>query len=188
LAALGYNTFEPPQGTKMKSRIVSLMIFSGIVVAFAAMSASAQVNSFRDASVDYSFDLPEGPWKMTSKPSAATPNVEYVYGDRRDGFLEVRKVTVGKNDVMSDLIQDEEQKLQFRTGFVAGKQETFSGRLKGTVYNFEFVASAKNMSGRFYFLRANDNTVYVLRFTGQKDSLRAIRNQTDSIARTFAVK
>ena len=90
---------------------------------------------------------------------------------------------------MTDIIQDEEQKkLQFLPGFVAGKQETFSGRIKGAVFNYEYVASGRNMSGRFYFLRANDTTLYMLRFTGQKDSLRSLRNQTDSIARTFAVK
>ncbi len=44
------------------------------------------------------------------------------------------------------------------------------------------------MIGRFYFLKAGDNTVYVLRFTGFRDKLRSIRNQTDSIARTFALK
>jgi hypothetical protein len=44
------------------------------------------------------------------------------------------------------------------------------------------------MSGRFYFLKADDKTVYVLRFTGQRDKLRSVRNQTDSIARTFGLK
>jgi hypothetical protein len=44
------------------------------------------------------------------------------------------------------------------------------------------------MSGRFYFLKAGDTNVYVLRFTAERDKLRSIRNQTDSIARTFKVK
>jgi hypothetical protein len=172
----------------MNSRTLSLVLFFGLTVVLTAASAFAQGGSFRDANAEYSFDLPEAAWKMTAKPSATNPNVEYIYGDRQDGLLEIRKLTVGKNDTMSDLIQDEEQKLQFRSGFVAGKQETFSGRLKGVAYNFEYVSSGRNMSGRFYFLRANDNTVYLLRFTGQKDSLRSLRNQTDSIARTFALK
>jgi hypothetical protein len=148
----------------------------------------AQDGSFSDPNVEYNFDLPDAKWKMTAKPSATNPNVEFVYGDRLDGHLVVRKLTVGKNDLMGDIIQDEEKKVQFSVGYVAGKQETFSGKLKGVVFNYEYVSSAKNMSGRFYFLRANDTTVYVLRFTGQKDSLRSIRNQTDAIARSFAVK
>ena len=44
------------------------------------------------------------------------------------------------------------------------------------------------MSGRIYFLKADSTTVYVLRFTGEKDKLRSIRNQTDSIARSFKIK
>ena len=90
---------------------------------------------------------------MTAKPSATSPNVEYVYGDRTDGRLEVRKVTVAKDAILSDVIQEEGQKLQFRAGYVAGKEENFVGHLRGSVFNFEYVASAHNMIGRFYFLR-----------------------------------
>lgn len=172
----------------MRSRVLSISLFLGLTLVIAAVSAYSQTSSFSDPNVEYTFDLPDAKWKMTAKPSATSPNVEYVYGDRLDGYLVIRKLTVGKNDIMSDIIQDEEQKLQFNNGFVAGKQENFSGRLKGTIFNYEYVSSARNMSGRFYFLRVNETTVYVLRFTGQKDSLRALRAQTDSIARTFAVK
>ena len=172
----------------MKIRFIPFVLLLGITIVFTAISASAQAGSFSDPNVEYTFDLPDAKWKMTVKPSATSPNVEYVYGDRSDGHLGIRKLTVGKKDVMTDIIGDEEQKLQFLSGFVAGKQETFSGRLKGAVFNYEYVSSGRNMSGRFYFLRANDTTLYLLRFTGQKDSLRSLRNQTDSIARTFAVK
>jgi hypothetical protein len=43
------------------------------------------------------------------------------------------------------------------------------------------------MSGRYYFLAANDSLVYVLRFTGPTDGLRSLRVQTDQIARSFKV-
>jgi hypothetical protein len=158
------------------------------IVLVTALTARAQTETFSDPNVGYSFVLPEAAWKMTSKPSPTSPNVEYVYGDRYDGHLEVRKVAVPQGSDLGKVIEDEEQKLQFRPGFVSGKDETFSGKLKGTVFNFEYVAAGRSMSGRFYFLKANETTIYVLRFSGQKDSLRGIRNQTDSIARTFAVK
>ncbi|MEO6051779.1 MAG: hypothetical protein ABIP78_10670 [Pyrinomonadaceae bacterium] len=165
--------------------------FSPIILAaavfFMAFAVFAQEDTFIDPSVDYSFGVPDAKWKMTVKPSATSPNVEYVYGDRYDGHLEVRKLSVAKDAIMTDVVQSEEQKLQFRPGFVAGKEDNFLGRLKGAAFNFEYVAAGRSMSGRFYFLRANETTVYVLRFTGQKDSLRSLRNQTDSIARTFAV-
>ena len=151
-------------------------------------SALSQAESFSDPSVDYTFELPNPRWKMTVKPSTTSPNVEYVFGDRRDGHLEVRKIPASSGAILSDLIRDEEEKLQFRQGYVAGREENFGGFLKGAIFNFEFVGSGRNMSGRFYFLKAGDNLFYVLRFVGERDKLKSIRNQTDSIARTFNLR
>lgn len=155
---------------------------------FLAISTFAQSNAFSDANAEYVFDVPEANWKMTVKPSSLSPNVEYVYNDRRDGHLEVRKLTLKPGEMLSELVRDEEEKLQFLKGFVAGKEENFAGKLRGTVFNYEFVSSGRNMSGRFYFLKADDANVYVLRFTGMRDQLRSLRNQTDLIARTFEIK
>ncbi len=171
----------------MKSNKFSCLLFA-VFCFVAAGSAFAQSNSFTDVNSEYVFDLPEATWKMTVKPSTISPNVEYVYGDRRDGHFEVRKLTLDAGEMLSELIRDEEQKLQFLKGFVAGKEEPFAGKLRGTIFNYEYVSSARNMSGRFYFLKGDDANVYVLRFTGERDKLRAIRNQTDSIARTFQMK
>jgi hypothetical protein len=155
---------------------------------FAVGSAFGQTDRFSDPEVAYSFDVPASKWKMTVKPSATSPNVEYVYIDRNDGHLEVRRLTVAKDARLPDVIRDEEQKLQFLPGYVTGPDEAFAGRLRGSVFNFEFVRAGRPMSGRFYFLRASDTTVYVLRFTGYRDKLRSIRNETDLIGRTFEVR
>ena len=61
----------------MKAIKFSLLTFAAVVFAFVA-GVSAQVNSFSDAAVDYSFTVPEGKWKMTVKPSATSPNVDEV--------------------------------------------------------------------------------------------------------------
>ena len=172
---------------KMRSKQFKILVAVGVCLFF-SVAAFAQTNSFSDPNVEYSFELPDARWKMTVKPSATSPNVEYVYGDRNDGHLEVRKMAVAKDAILTDVIRSEEQKLQFRVGYVTGKEENFGGFLKGNAFNFEYVATGRNMSGRFYFLRANETTVYVLRFSGERDKLRAMRNQTDSIARTFSIK
>src|SRR5881227_1438687 len=112
---------------KMKKRHLSF-VFVGITVALAAASAFAQGGSFSDPNVDYRFDLPDAKWKMTGKPSSTNPNVEYVYGDRVDGHLEIRKLTVGKNSVLTDVVRYDEQKRQFLPGYVAGREEGFAGR------------------------------------------------------------
>jgi hypothetical protein len=168
-----------------KLRFVSL----SALMLLSSLAAFAQGETFSDPNVDYIFDLPDAKWKMTAKPSATNPNVGYVFVDRNEGSLEVRKLTIAKDTLLTDVIhQDEEKKLQFRQGFVAGREENFSGKLRGSIFNFEYVAAGKNMAGRFYFLKADDTTIYILRFQGQKDILRSIRAQTDSIARSFAVK
>ena len=169
---------------KNSARFFVLAAFTFVMVA----SAFAQSSTFSDANVEYTFELPEPAWKMTVKPSTTSPNVEYVFNDRRDGHLEVRKLAVVKTATLADVIHDEEEKLQFLPGYVAGKEENFAGNYRGTVFNYEFVRAGRPMSGRFYFLKSADNAIYVLRFTGERDKLKSIRNQTDSIARTFKVK
>ena len=158
------------------------------VLLLAAIPGFGQTDTFSDVNVDYSFVLPDAKWKMTVKPSATSPEVEYVYGDRNDGHLEVRKLSVTKDTILTDVLRKVEQQETFKRAFVAGKDENFAGHFRGEIFNFEYVRDAKSMSGRFYFFRANETTVYVLRFLGPKDGLRGIRNQTDSIARTFTVK
>jgi hypothetical protein len=160
-----------------------------LCVLIAAASTFGQGWSFSDPNVDFSFDLPDAKWKLTLKPNATSTKTELVFGDRRAGLLEVRKVEVQKADSMTEVITSDEQKhRQFLQGYVTGKVESFSGRLRGSIANFEYVAGGRNMSGRYYFLRAGDTTVYVLRFTGPTDGLRSLRVQTDQIARTFRVK
>lgn len=151
------------------------------------ISVSGQ-RDFSDLNVDYTFTLPNDTWKMTVRPSEVSPNVEFVYGTKNRGHLEVRKLRVEANTLFGEMIKDEEQKESFRDGYVAGPEENFKGNLSGRVYNFEYVSSGRNMSGRYYFLRSGAHIVYLLRFKGYRDDLRAIRAQTDSIARTFDVK
>ncbi|QQS32409.1 MAG: hypothetical protein IPM50_12190 [Acidobacteriota bacterium] len=167
---------------------VSTIILSAAFLLCAVNWANAQETAFSDPSVEYTFSLPDPKWKLTLRPTAANPNVEFVHEDRLDCHLQVRRLTVTKEAMLADLMEDEEQRLQIRPGFVAGREENFAGRLRGSVFNFEYLASGRSMAGRFYFLRSGDNVVYTLRFTGQKDIVRSLRNQLDSIARSFGPK
>ncbi len=170
-------------------RYLSPLVYCVVLSLAFVINVFAQTSTFDDKNVEYTFDLPDPIWKMTVKPTAASPNVEYVYGDRRDGHLEIRKISVKADDMLSDVIlREQEQRLQFKPGFVASKEESFAGNYRGAVFNHEYTQSGKNMSGRFYFLKTDNTTVYVLRFTGLRDHLRTIRNQVDSIARTFKIK
>jgi hypothetical protein len=168
-----------------QSRIV---LYSILLCALFATRAFSQNETFSSPSVEYSFTLPSDKWKITVRPSDANPNVEYVYGDRLDGHLEVRKISVRRESLTADAIRDEEQKRQFLPGYVAGREENFVGNYRGMAFNDEFVRSGRPMSGRLYFLRVNESIIYVLKFSGLKDNLKSIQNQTDSIARTFSIR
>ncbi len=166
-----------------------LFLFSFVLSLVFVVAGFSQGESFSDPNVEYKFDLPDATWKMVKKPGVGSPNVEFAFGENRaNGHFEVRKLGINQSETISDLIErDKEQTLQFIPGYVAGKEENFAGALRGRVFDYEYTRSGKNMSGRFYYLRANDSTVYVVRFTGLRDKLRLIRNQTDSIARTFDI-
>ena len=139
--------------------------------------------------VDYSFELPSPTWRSILEPDAAHEHPEFVYGDRLDGFLTIRKEVVDAGTTAAELARrDQDLKLRFLPGFIEGKQEPFNGRLEGVTISYEFVRTGKPMLGRTYYLQVDNRTIYALRFTGLRDKLSRIRNQTDLIARTFKMK
>ena len=172
----------------MKRHNFAIFALLVVTLVFSA-AAHGQDGVFSSPNTDYTFKLPDPKWKMTVSPSATSPNVEYVFGDRLNGHLQIRRLSVQKSEILTDLVHNiEEPKLQFLDGFIAGKDENFRGKLSGLIFNFDYIKDNKDMSGRFYYLRANDTTVYVLRFSGFQASLRSLRGDTDSIARTFSMK
>ena len=139
---------------------------------------------------EYTLDLPSPTWKVISEPDAAHEHAEFVNGDRLEGYLQIRKEVVDADTTPSELARrDLDQKLRFLPGFIeGGKEEKFAGRLNGVTVSYEFIKTAKPMMGRIYYLQADNRTIYALRFSGARDKLGRIRNQTDLIARTFKVK
>ena len=162
-------------------------IVCGLIGMMASASVAQQVYSH--ARVDYTFDLPSTMWRAILEPDAAHENPEFVYGDRLDGHLTLRKEVVDAGTTAGQLAErDMDQKLRFLPGFVEGKQDPFNGRLDGVTITYEYTKTGKVMLGRTYYLQTDNRTIYALRFTGLKDKLSRIRNQTDSIARSFKLK
>jgi hypothetical protein len=159
-----------------------------IVLGASAVAVSAQETLVSDQG-EYSIELPSGQWRSISEPETARERAEFVYGDRMDGFLQIRKEIVDAGTSPADVaLRDQDQKLRYIPGFVGGKQEPFSGRLSGVTASYEFTKAGKPMMGRIYYLQADNRTIYALRFTGLRDKLARIRNQTDLIARSFKLK
>ena len=139
--------------------------------------------------VDYTFELPSTTWRSILEPDAAHEHPEFVFGDRLDGYLTIRKEIVDAGTTPAEVARrDQDLKLRFLPGFIEGKQEPFNGRVDGVTMSYEFVRTGKPMLGRTYYLQVDNRTIYALRFTGLRDKLGRIRNQTDLIARTFKTK
>ena len=159
-----------------------------ILLAGTCATASAQ-EVYTSSQLAYTLELPSDTWRIISEPDAAHEHAEFINGDRLEGYLQIRKEIVDANTTPSDLAhRDRDQKFRFHPGFVEGKEEKFSGRLNGVTVSYEFIKTGKPMMGRIYYLQADNRTIYALRFTGLRDKLARIRNQTDLIARSFKLK
>jgi hypothetical protein len=165
--------------------MVALVLFVTVGSCFLAVGQESYTNN----QIDYSIDLPSPAWKALPGDDPAHEHAEFVNGDRLEGYLQIRKETVDADMTPSDLARrDLDQRLRFLPGFIEGKEEKFAGRLNGVTVSYEFIKTAKPMAGRIYYLQADNRTIYALRFSGLRDKLSRIRNQTDLIARSFKLK
>jgi hypothetical protein len=166
-----------------------LIAFFVLITVAGAGSIAAAQQTYKSDQAGYSLELPSVTWKAISEPDAAHEHAEFVNGDRLEGYLQIRMEVVDAGTTASHLARrDLDQKLRFLPGFVEGKEEAFKGRLSGVTVSYEFVKTAKPMMGRIYYLQADNRTIYALRFSGARDKLARIRNQTDFIARSFQIK
>jgi hypothetical protein len=168
-------------------RLLTLAVLAFAFVAPAARAQGEQTYTTND--LEYSIDLPNATWRAVPRADGDRTRVEFVYGDRSDALLRVRKEVVEENTSPTELAQrDHDNKLRFQHGYVEGKQDPFPGRLKGVASSYEFTGAGKPMVGVVYYLQADPRTIYVLHFTGAKDTLLRLRAQTDAIARSFRLK
>jgi hypothetical protein len=166
-----------------------LYICALALLACGAAVASAQEQPYTSETDEYSIELPSGVWKSVPRPDSERRHLEFVNGVRPDGYLRVRREVVEGGTELKEFARAEaDTKLRYQPGFVAGKDERFTGRLGGVVLNYEYTQGGKPMAGRVYYLQADGRTVYVLHFTGLRDKLQRLRNQTDAIARSFRLK
>lgn len=175
----------------MRSAITFLGLFllAALAPSPAHLSASAQEHSYSSAKVNYVVDFPSATWRLIDEPDEIHLHAEFVYGDRNDGYLRIRKEALEEGLTIDEFARrDQDQKERFRPGYVDGKTDKFAGRLSGVTTSYEFTQAGKPMAGRSYYLQGGSGTVYVLRFTGMRDKLLRIRNQTDLIARSLRLK
>lgn len=157
-----------------------------------ALTAAAQQEGpqvYTNESIDYALELPNATWRTVPRSDIVHQMVEFIYQDRSDALLRVRKEVVSDDAKPAALAErDRENKWRYQNGFVEGKTDNFAGRLSGISAAYEYTAAGKPMTARVYYLQADPRTVYVLHFTGRRETLLQLRAQTDSIARSFKIK
>ena len=169
-------------------RTTRLFLFALALLASAASAATAQEQTTSETK-EYALELPSAGWRAVPRGDNAHEHTDFVFNDRTDGYLRVRRETVEGDTKLADFARAQaDTKLRYLPNFVGGKDERFAGRLSGIVTNYEYTSGGKPMAGRLYYLQADGRTVYVLHFTGMRDKLQRIQNQTDAIARSFRLK
>ena len=172
--------------TKVLSTFVGLFL---LITSAPLTHAVFQEYSYTSPKADFTIDLPSGTWRKVGEPDDVHQHTEFIYGDRNDGYLRIRKEVLTEGTTVKDFaLRDQDERTRFLPGFVNGKDESFNGRLDGVTLSYEFTQAGKAMAGRSYYLQSDARTVYVLRFTGLRQKLGGIRNQTDFIARSLKIK
>jgi hypothetical protein len=161
------------------------MLFLAVALLATVPAAIAQNGQeFIDPSGQYKLTL-IGDWRAVSYNDAVgRPKTEFVYRDRSEGLLKVTRETLSGS--LADAVRQEEENMKiYRSGFDGASSEPFGGGpLPGLRLSFFSTEGNRKMANTFYYLQVK-NAVWVLRFTGKRGSLDAVRNLTDQIARSF---
>jgi hypothetical protein len=170
-------------------RRLIILATCALMLTLPALAQEEGAQKYTNERLEYTLELPNAKWRALTRPDSVHNHTEFIYGDRSDGLLRVRKEVVDAGTSAADLARrDHDLKLRFQTGYVEGKQERFVGRMSGVTSAYEYTGGGKAMTGRIYYLQADNRTIYVLHFTGARSILSLLRNQTDSIARSFQLK
>jgi hypothetical protein len=178
-------------------RIGTLFLWMMWMICLAGIQPTPQAQEltpFDDPDGKYSLKLPKG-WIFIINQDRTTgkSDVQIVYGVRENGALKIRVIenVDPKAETIAIAKKDENESLRFLTGYsTTAKIENFliGGRMSAlAAYDFKNTAN-QPMTGRNYYVRVNDTTVYVLRFQGRPTTLPSLRNQTDLIARSLKLK
>lgn len=177
--------------------LVGAFIFS-LIGADAVVAQSGEVDLIDDPDGKFSLTVPrslkpsDGWHAIESTDGLGRKQIEIVYKVREEGLLKIRRLDVEKGAKLADIVKrDESQTLTFLPGYTKGALEDFNvqgGKIPATLASYDFTQGGRPKMGRNYYLLVNETTVYILRYTGNRGTMGALRSQTDIITRSFKVK
>ena len=118
----------------MRSAITFLGLFFLAALSPSAthLRASVQEHSYSSAKVNYVVDFPSATWRLIDEPDEIHQHAEFVYGDRNDGYLRIRKEALDEGLTVDEFARrDQDQKVRFPTGYVDGKERAVHGAVGG---------------------------------------------------------
>ena len=170
-------------------RFCSLLFLSMFLCAICAF---AQSEVFEDPDGKYILNLPTGWLGVVNTDGLGRNEVNIVYKVRENGALKIRVAEVAPDiEPMAYAAQDEQERVLFAPSYDKISMEKFllGGTRVGALLSYDYKnAAGQPFTGRVYYLRANEKTIYVLQFTGRRNILGTLRNQTDLIARSLKLK
>ena len=187
LAALFAHLSIEERFFQMKFSLLGILLLAGLSIVSVAQSPL----EFDDPDGFYHVSLPPGWVPITSTDPLGKQQLDLiVYRMRENGALKVRRITVDKSVDTTDFAKkDENERLRFLLAYDPVSVEKFSASGPATLVSYNFNnAAGQKMTGRSYYMRANETTIYILNFTGNKNTLGVMRSQTDSIARSLKGK
>src|SRR3982750_698500 len=99
-------------------RLTILLTIASVFIAASAVALAQETYT----GADYSLELPSERWRVVQEPDSLHEHAEFIYGDRMDGYLRVRKEVVEAGTTPSNLLQrDQDQKRHFQPGDTEGK-------------------------------------------------------------------
>lgn len=147
---------------------------------------------FEDPDGVYVVTLPAGWLAIVNTNALGQHDVNIVYRVRENGALKVRKIDLDADvDPLAYATKDESERLRFNPGYDKLALEKFllSAGKYGAVAAYDYKNNAgQPFTSRVYYVRKDEKTLFVLQFTGRKNTLGVLRSQTDSIARSFRAK
>jgi hypothetical protein len=153
------------------------------VVAFAPSARGQEASGYEPLA------LPDE-WREFREKDDTVEKVEYIYRDRSDGLLRIKRVAVAEGETVETVADRETSgSLRFLPDYAFVKKEGFGGgNHTGMLVEFTYTRARKPAMARHYYLKGDATTVWVLQFTGKPDILKPLRNVTDHMARAFKLK
>jgi hypothetical protein len=176
--------------TSFHNRLFAIAFTSILIATFSLSTANGQARTFKNKSVDYVIEFPSARWRALPPSGIVPPRTRKTFRYAEGNvWLILRRKFVHADISPSDMVRRRQGWAQHQlAGYVSGKEESFSGKLNGAKFSYEYVRGGKTISALIYYLETDNRTIYSLLFSGPTDELRSIGNQTDSIARSFRLK